>query len=335
MTTTTTRTEAGSARMPLRRRPAWVGHALSFAGLAALGLVALYLLTHLEGNRGQVVLLVLLATVAVTGLNIVQGLGGYPSLAQASFYGGGAYGSTILLQHGLPMVLCAVLAVLGVTVAALVVGLVFARTRGQYFAIGTLFFGAVTTLVLNNATSLTGGPNGTPVDLGFEPATSLRLLAASLSVGLAVFYVVAHSQLGARLRSIREDEDLADHVGVPTARTKLLGLVLSAAFAAWAGVLLAQYNGVIAPPQFTFGQSFLMFVAIGLAGYGRLLAPLVGSAIVFGVPQLLDLGPGTSQIAVGVIFIIVTLAVPGGILGGLDVVWHRLRPGRGAAEVGA
>ena len=181
------------------------------------------------------------------------------------------------------------------------------------------------TLVLNNATSLTGGPNGRPVDLGFAPTTTLRLLAASVSVGCALFYLITRTRFGTRLLAIREDEDLADHVGVPTARTKLLALVVSATFAAWAGVLLAQYNGVIAPTQFTFGQSFLMFVAVGLGGYGRLLTPLVGSLVVVGLPQLLDLGPGVSQIGVGVIFIVVTLVVPGGILGGVDLLWGRLR----------
>jgi branched-chain amino acid transport system permease protein len=214
----------------------------------------------------------------------------------------------------------------------LVVGLVFARTRGQYFAIGTLFFGAVVTLVLSNEKQFTGGPNGLPVDLGFEPQTTLLLLAASMTIGFALFYVISRRRVGTRLLSIREDEDLADHLGVPTARTKLLALVLSSGFGAWAGVLLAQYNGVVAPTQFTFGQSFLMFVAVGLGGYGRLLAPLVGSIVVIGLPQVLDLGPGVSQVVIGVIFIVVTLVVPGGVLGGLESGYRRILRSRRASS---
>ena len=322
------------AAPPAGRRgvPPAARHAAVVVGLVALSIVVYRLLVQLQGNRGQAFFLVAVWTVAVTGLNVVQGLGGYPSLAQAAFYGGGAYLSTIFLEHGLPMVLAAVLAVLAVTLGGLVVGLVFARTRGQYFAIGTLFFGAVLTLVFNNATRWTGGPNGRPVDLGFAPTTTLRLLAASVGVGFGVFYVLRRSRLGFRLLSIREDEDLADHLGVPTARTKLLALVLSSVFGAWAGVLLAQYNGVIAPTQFTFGQSFLMFVAVGLGGYGRLLSPLLGSLVVIGLPQLLDVGPGISQIVVGVIFILVTLAVPGGILGGLESAYRWTRGARPAPE---
>lgn len=333
MTATTERSAAASHERPVRRAPQGLRHGGVMVGLVLLGVVVEYLLTHLQGTQGQAFFLVAVWTVAVTGLNIVQGLGGYPSLAQAAFYGGGAYLSTIFLHRGMPMALAAVLAVLLCTLGGLVVALVFARTRGQYFAIGTLFFGAVLTLVFNNATKWTGGPNGRPVDLGFSPTTSLRLLAASVTVGFALFYLLRRSKLGFRLLSIREDEDLADHLGVPTARTKALALVLSAAFGAWAGVLLAQYNGVIAPTQFTFGQSFLMFVAIGLGGYGRLLAPLVGSLVVIGLPQVLNAGPGVSQIILGVIFIVVTLAVPGGILGALEtgvrVLRQRVGAGRG------
>ncbi|MBV9899207.1 MAG: branched-chain amino acid ABC transporter permease [Chloroflexi bacterium] len=309
-------------------------HASVVLAVALIGLVAYLLLANLRGQLGQVAVLVAVWTVAITGLNMVQGLAGYPSLAQASFYGAGAYVSTILLHRGVPMVLAGIVAVLVAAVAGLLVGLIFSRTRGQYFAIGTLFFAAVVTLVLNNEIRLTGGPNGLPVDLGFSPVVSLQLLAASMSVGFAIFYFLRRSRLGLRLLSIREDEDLAAHLGVPTARTKLIALTLSAIFGAWAGVLFAQYNGVISPPQFTYGQGFLMFVAIGIGGYGRLLSPLVGSLIVLGVPQLLNLGPGVSQIVVGVIFVVVMLLVPVGIIGALDTGLHRLLARRRTAAEG-
>lgn len=302
------------------RRP-WAGvlrHGSALIGIAALGVLAYYELTHLTGQLGQVCLTVVVWTVALTGLNIVQGLSGYLSLAQASFYGGGAYISSILLNHGWSIGLAAIAAVVLVGLGGLVVGLVFGRTRGQYFAIGTLFFAAVFSLVLDNEISLTGGPQGLPVELGFAPDTSLALLAASMSVGFVLFYLLRRSRLGSRLLSIREDEDLASHLGVPTSKTKLVALALSAAFGAWAGVLLAQYNGVISPSEFDYETSFLMFVAIGLAGYGRLLSPLLGSLIVIAVPELLDLGPGVSQIAVGVIFVAIMLLMPGGILGGFE-----------------
>ncbi|POM22997.1 leucine/isoleucine/valine transporter permease subunit [Actinomadura rubteroloni] len=313
-------------RVPAWTAAGWTRHAATAAGLTALSVVAYLLLKGVQGDRGQVVLLVVVWAIALTGLNLITGLGGYPSLAHVSFFGGGAYLSAYLLGKGLPMALCALLAVGGTMLAGLVVALVFSRTRGQYFAIGTMFFTAVTNLVLTNAAGVTGGPNGRPVDLGFSLDTTLVLLAASLGLSLGAFYVLSRSRFGDRLRAIREDEDLAQHVGVPTARVKLIAMVVSSAFGAWAGVLFAQYNGVIAPSQFTFVQGFLMLVAIGLGGGGRLLAPLVGSAVVIGFTQLIKLGPGVSQIVLGVLFILVTLLVPNGILGGITALWRRPRP---------
>ncbi len=300
-------------------------HAAVMAVIVGIGLVGYHLLTTLKGEKGQVCILVMLWTICTVGLNFLQGLGGYPSLAQASFYGGGAYISSLLLQRGHGAFVASLLGVVLTMVGGLLVGLVFARTRGQYFAIGTLFFAAVATLVLTNAKGVTRGQQGMPVDLAFSPSLTLKLLAISVSASLAIFYVVSRSRFGEQLLSIREDEDLALHLGVPTARIKLMALVLSSAFGAWAGVLLAQRDGIIAPSQFTFGKGFLMFVAIGLGGYGRLLTPIIGSLLVVGVPELLDLGPGVSQIAVGVLFIVITLAVPGGIIGGIEDLGRRLR----------
>ena len=70
-----------------------------------------------------------------------SGSAGYPSLVQGSFFGGGAYISSLLLQHGHRPAVAAILGIVLTMVGALLIGIVFARTRGQYFAIGTLFSG--------------------------------------------------------------------------------------------------------------------------------------------------------------------------------------------------
>lgn len=288
---------------------------LSIAATTALVYAAI---TLLRGDQGLVAILIAVWAIALTGLNIIQGLGGYPSLAQAAFFGIGAYVSSILLSAGWPFWMAAVGGVLACAVIGTLVALVFSRTRGQYFAIGTLFFGAVCTLVFTNESQVTGGPNGMPVGLGMPLPAVLVAIALSLGAGLIAFDLVARSRFGRRLKAISADEDLAEHLGVPTARTKTLAMVLAAVFGGWAGVLLAQYNGVIAPSQFTFVQGFLMFVAIGIGGYGRLFTPLVGAIIVVGLSQLLKLQPGVSQIALGVMFILITLLVPGGVIGAFD-----------------
>jgi branched-chain amino acid transport system permease protein len=297
------------------RRRSVVG---TYTVIAAITVVVYLAITLLRGDQGLVAILIAVWAIALTGLNVVQGLGGYPSLAQAAFFGIGAYCSSILLGSGLPFWLAAIGGVAAAALAGTLVALVFSRTRGQYFAIGTLFFGAVCSLIFTNESQLTGGPNGMPVGLGMPLPVVLIAIALSVGASLVAFDAIARSNFGRRLKAISADEDLAEHLGVPTARTKAIAVVVSAVFGGWAGALLAQYNGVIAPSQFTFVQGFLMFVAIGLGGYGRLLTPLVGAIIVVGLSQLLKLQPGVSQIALGLIFILITLLVPGGLIGGIE-----------------
>jgi branched-chain amino acid transport system permease protein len=262
----------------------------------------------------------------------VQGLGGYPSIAQAAFFGIGAYVSSLLFNAGWPFPAAALGAVVVTTAVGALVAVVFSRTRGQYFAIGTLFFSAVCTLVASNEGEISGGPNGLSVGLGMPVPVLLVVMVVSLVVGLVLFDVLSRSTFGSRLRAIRSDEDLAEHLGVPTARTKALAVIISAVFGSWGGVLLAQYNGVVAPSQFTFMTGFLMFVAIGIGGYGRLYTPVIGAVIVIGFSQLLKIQPGVSQIVLGVVFILITLLMPGGIIGALHGLVLRTRGSRKAAS---
>jgi branched-chain amino acid transport system permease protein len=302
------------------------GVVATYLGIVAIGIVAYIAITQLRGDQGLVAVLAVIWAVSLIGLNVVQGLAGYPSIAQAAFVGIGAYASSILCSRpGWGFVPAAVAAVALGAIAGCLVALIFSRTRGQYFAIGTLFFGAVCTLVATNEGELTGGFNGFPVGLGLSIPTLMIVMAVSLVVGLVIFHLISQSRFGDQLRSIRSDEDLSEHVGVPTATTKAIAIILSAAFGAWAGVLLAQYNGIVAPSQFSFIQGFLMFVAIGIGGYGRLFTPVVGAVIVVGLSQLLKLQPGVSQIALGAMFLLITLLMPGGIIGAVERLTSRSR----------
>ncbi|GAA0991037.1 branched-chain amino acid ABC transporter permease [Subtercola frigoramans] len=309
---------------PSSRRARLRERSTSTIAIVIVGVLAYLAVTLLRGDQGLVAVLVVAWAISLTGLNIVQGLGGYPSIAQGAFFGIGAYVSSILFNAGWSFISAAVVALVATTGVGFLVAVVFSRTRGQYFSIGTLFFGAVTALVFSNEAQVTGGPNGLPVGLGLPLRTLLITMVVSLVAALLIFDAISRSAVGNRLRSVRSDEDLAEHLGVPTARTKAIAVILSAFFGAWGGILLAQYNGVVAPSQFTFMQGFLMFVAIGVGGYGRLFTPIVGAVIVVGFSQLLHLQPGVSQIVLGVVFILITLLMPGGIIGSLELVMRRV-----------
>lgn len=296
-----------------------------YVGIAVVTLAMWALLVSVNAFYAGVLASILIWTVATSGLNVIAGLGGYPSLVQGAFYGIGAYASALALIHGQNLWVATILAVACAGLAGLLIGLVFARTRGQYFGMGTLFFGVVVALVLTNWTSLTQGPLGLMVPFGFATNDQLNwIIPLSAGASLALVQALGASRLGRRLVTVRADEDLAEHIGVPTARTKLAGLVISAMIGGFAGMLIAQYNGTISPDLFDQTVGFVMFVAVAVGGAGRVLGPLVGSAFIVGVPDVLNLPSGIGLLVVGVIFVVIVILVPDGLMGGVDAIRRRL-----------
>lgn len=292
-----------------------------YGGLIVLTLVLFAGLESLNAFYAGILATILIWTVAISGLNVVAGLGGYPSLMQGGFYGIGAYASTFVLNHHLPLIVAILAAIALAGLAGFVVGIIFSRTRGQYFAIGTLFFGVVIALWLTNAGSITGGALGLSVPFAFQTNDALNaLIAASAGGAMILVLWLSGRRLGERLATVREDEDYAEHLGVPTARTKLLGFLISAAIGGYAGVLIAQYNGAISPDLFNFTVGFVMFVALSVGGPGRILGPLLGSALIVGIPDLLNLPSGIGLLLVGVAFVVIIILLPDGVIGLVDRV---------------
>jgi branched-chain amino acid transport system permease protein len=298
-----------------------LGQARDYAGIGLLGVALWLLLIETNAFYSSVLAAILIWTIATSGLNIIAGLGGYPSLVQGAFYGIGAYGSALAMKWGQPFWASCLEGIGAAALLGLVVGLVFSRTRGQYFAIGTMFTGLAVAVVLNNWQTLTNGPLGMPVEFGFGSIDQLNVaIPAAAALTLALVRFVSRSRLGWRLLTILEDEDLSEHIGVPTARTKLAGFVLSAAIGAVAGILIGQYNGTISPDLFDYYVGFVMFVALSVGGAGRVLGPLLGSAFIVGVPDLLNLSSGIGLLVAGLIFVLVIILIPGGFMSAIDAV---------------
>ena len=297
-----------------------------YLGIALLGVGLWLLLDVTDAFYSSVLAAIMIWTIATSGLNVIAGLGGYPSLVQGAFYGIGAYTSTLAMMHGQPLWFAAILAMLASATAGLVIGVIFTRTRGQYFAIGTMFFGVVTAILLNNWQSLTNGPLGLNVPFAFDTMDQLNVVIAAVTAAtLALVRFLSHRRLGLRLLTVREDEDLAEHVGVPTVRTKLLGFIVSAGIGGLAGVLIAQYNGTISPALFDYYVGFVMFVALSVGGAGRILGPLLGSTFIVGLPDLLNLSSGIGQLLVGIIFVAVVIIIPGGFMSVIDMTLGLLK----------
>jgi branched-chain amino acid transport system permease protein len=259
--------------------------------------------------------------------NIIGGFTGQQNLGHAAFFGIGALTTRYLWLYGLPLPLALLAGALATALFALIIGFPAFRLKGVYFIIGTLVLAEILRIIFD---TVLPRANVLPSKLlntySLTPRYYLCLVVAGLAVALV--YWISRSKLGLGLMSIREDEDAAEAAGVNVQKYKLLAFLISTSMAGLAGGLYAYYAAAAQPgylfaPVWTFDAVIIVFVG----GVGTILGPIIGSVFFVLIKQLLSLYlPGGFHVLVfGILFIIVVLFLPGGLVGLMAKL-------RGAAE---
>jgi branched-chain amino acid transport system permease protein len=274
-------------------------------------------------------------------LNLLLGYTGQLSLGHAAFFGIGGYTSALLTLRldwsfwlGLPA---------GILVAGLAgwaIGRLALKLRGAYFVLVTISFAGVVSLVSVNWMELTNGPLGLPgvpaPELG---PWSLRSKSAyyylvALGVGLAylVCAFLVRSRIGRALVALRENESLAESVGIDPTHYLVVAAVASAALAGLAGVLYVHYERLVSPEIFLFTYTVTMVVMVVAGGKGTLSGPLVGALLFTALPEVLrEVASWQWQmLAYGVILVLLVFFLPRGIVPTL-AAWRQGLIGRRAA----
>jgi branched-chain amino acid transport system permease protein len=283
-------------------------------------------------------IVVLNYAVLSTSWNFVGGFTGYISLGHAAWFGLGAYGTGLLITKAdLPSFVAWAGAGVIVLLLALPVGFAALRVRGASFVIVSIALVLIALLVFQSWSSFTGGSNGLIVPRPFPDLLRpehhrvfFYLYAALLAVALLVWWLIDRSRFGLGLKSIREDEDKAEALGVPTYSYKLIVYVVSAVFTALGGGLYALWFGDL-DPIFQFSiliGSYMVLMAL-LGGVRNLYGPLLGAVIVGSALEYFKLEFGDSQfhlIATGLLLAIVVLFMPDGIIPAGAKLIGRLQP---------
>lgn len=277
--------------------------------------------------------LFMLATGLAVAWTILGGFSGYWSFGNAAFVGTGAFAAGLLelaLQGwaAAPLFLLAfVAAVLVNGLLALAIAWPILRLRGIYFAIAMLGVSQVCYELVSNVDSLRGALGINLVNLvpeGMRPELFYywALLAATFVV-LVVAIVIKNSKFGYGLVAIREDEDTAQMLGVPTVRYKLGAFVISGMLTAMMGVIYGHNLGYITANS-VYGVEFNLnpIVYPLLGGMGTIIGPVIGAGIMTYATQVL-LGNllGTHMFVTGLIIAVLVLAAPKGLHG----AWHAYR----------
>lgn len=271
--------------------------------------------------------LILINSLAVTGLVILFGYAGQISLGHAGFAGIGAYSAALVPLHlGVhPFVGLAVGAALSAGVAFLI-GRPVLRLKGYYLAVATLGFGILVFIVLTNESHLTGGPDGMAVQtLGVRELSDMLGLGLSTSqawywfTGLVLLFgaylaLNLHtSPTGRALRSLHDSETAARTMGVDVARYKLVAFVISSVYASLAGSLQAQMNGFVTPDVAGFLHSIEWVTMTVLGGAGTVIGAVFGAALLTSLPQVLTVFHEYEHIMLGLIMMAVMIFLPAGL----------------------
>lgn len=283
-------------------------------------------------------LFVVIFMVAATAWNAFAGLSGYIALGHAVFFGSGAYALAIAaeklhLKGGWNVFELVPFAGLVAGLIAVPFGLIALRTRRHTFVVITIAIFFIFQLSAFNL-GITGGSSGlqTPTPLWTAIGYNQRFYyVASLILVLTVLMAwgIRRSRFGLQLLAIRDDEDRARGLGVRTARVKLLAFVASAVPTGMVGAVYAYFLGQIFP-QFAFDPLFDITIALMafFGGLGTLAGPVLGALLLESLQQefTLHFSAGSLYLIVyGVLFLVVILLLPRGVVPSLASLWHRRR----------
>ncbi|WP_433868826.1 branched-chain amino acid ABC transporter permease [Saccharopolyspora sp. CA-218241] len=306
---------------------ALVGAVLAFPGLAPDPFIL------------SVGVVIMSYAVLATSWNFVGGFTGYISLGHASYAGLGGYATALLVLHtGLNPWVALLLGSAAVAAIAVPVGIASLRVRGASFVIVSLALVLILLLVFQSWSEVTGGSNGLRLPRPFgedvprpeQHARFFYLHGVLLAVALLCWWAIDRSRFGTGLKAIREDEDKAQALGVPTFRYKLIAFVLSALFTALGGGLYALWFGFLDPIfQFSILTGSYMVLMSLLGGLRSLFGPALGAVIVGYAMEYFKNEYGDTQIhlvALGLLLGAVVLFMPDGIIPALGSLVNRFRP---------
>lgn len=272
--------------------------------------------------------LTIIFSILALSLDVIIGHMGQFSFGHQVFFGVGAYTTAILNQKFGWLVWASIPA--GIVISALLalaVGFVaLKRTRGLYLAIITLGVGQIVWLVSRNWYSVTGGISGIPmidpVPLTLPGVGTVRLeteatyyyfALSALALTVYIISVWKNSRSGRAVAAIRENEQLAESVGINAFRCYLSAFVLAGVLAALAGVVYAHFTAQVSPQSLSLYYMFWLLVMVVVGGGGTILGPILGACIFVFVPEWLEAAQEYRIVVFGLLLLLTIVFFPKGL----------------------
>lgn len=264
------------------------------------------------------------------GVGVLLKQNGMVSFGHALFFGGASYLVGILLQLQIVSAELAILvALLGVTLAAFLIGLVIVRVPGVAFGMLTLAIGQMFFLTASRARGLTGGADGMNIDwpsrlFGFpmsqmlKPATMFLICWTTLVVVMFLLAWLMRTRFGAITEAVRDNEERARFIGITTLLPRAAVYALSALVTSVAGVLSALNTGFVSPESLHWSLSGVALMMVVVGGFKALWGPAVGAVVYFMFKDILGEHATHWMTIFGMALITVIVFSPTGVAGLFD-----------------
>ncbi len=293
-----------------------------------LGIAALLLPFTLSSYYQHILILVIIWITMASAWNVLGGFAGQVSFGHALFFGLGAYGGGLLYHHWeISTWWGMIVGPVWAAAIAIPIGLITFRLRGPYFALSMLAMGEITRIIFTNWVPFSGGAVGVMISRtwGGQKLPYYFIISAICAATLGAVALIRYSKLGYYFLSIREDQDAAEALGIPTTKYKMYGLIPSAFFTGLAGAFYMNYMASI-EPRVVFNLeaiSIMMILTVMLGGAGTIWGPVLGATVYVVLAEVFRTIPGIKEVHVlvfALIVIVIIMFLPDGILGEWDKI---------------
>ena len=272
---------------------------------------------------------ILILALFATSLNFIFGYGGMLSFGHAAYYATGAYTYAIMtMKTTLPFLLNFAAAPFVAAAVGTVIGFFCIRLRGFYFAILTLAFGQLVWAVISKWYSFTEGDDGItgiPLPSALSNDVSFYFFTlACVAVAFVIMKMILNSPFGLVLKSIRENPERTDFVGIHVNRYRLIAFVISTFFCGIAGALFAMFQRSAFPTYaywVTSGDAVIMSL---LGGISTFIGPSVGAILLLYLETVIHSFTEYWPIVLGTVLILLVIFLPAGLSGYVEARWKVL-----------
>jgi branched-chain amino acid transport system permease protein len=266
-----------------------------------------------------------ISVIGALGLAILTGYTGLFSIGHSGFMALGGYMAAVLVvELQVPLVLALLVGGLFAGLCSMIIGYPTFRSnlRGDYFAIATYGIAEAIRLLLNNTYTVIKGAYGYT---GIPSKTTLPIVLLAVALALYFAHSFVTSQYGRNCIAVKEDAVAAQMMGVNVVRTKMIALFISAFYAGVAGGLFGFFMAYLSPSMFTITRSQDLLAAVVFGGMQSLIGPTLAAFVLVAVPEVLRVFADWRLIIYGLLFVIIMLFRPQGLLGYTEMNFEATR----------